>query len=126
MAIERIFRSSVVILKTISPSFFQISFLICIIAIEYLATTSLRIESIQNSWDKANHFIAFFSLYVTLSLGYPKLEVVKKVLLLLAFGIQIELVQAFLPNREFSLFDILADSLGIFFGILVIHKFLYK
>ena len=103
----------------------QIIFLISIVAIEYLATTSLEIKSIENSWDKANHFVAFFTLYVTLTLGYPKLEVLKKVALLLAFGIQIEIVQYFLPNREFSLLDVVADGVGIVLGIVVVKALWY-
>ena len=92
----------------------------CLIAIEYLATATFKIKPIQNSWDKANHFFAFLALYVTLSLGYTQMPLKSKVLLLLAFGIQIELVQAFLPNREFSLLDIVADGLGILVGIVVL------
>jgi len=103
----------------------QVIFVICIVAIEYLATTSLEIKPIQNSWDKANHFIAFFTLYVTLSLGYPKLEVFKKVALLLAFGLQIEIVQYFLPNREFSLLDVFADGVGIVLGIVAVKALWY-
>ena len=99
--------------------FFKLSFFICIVAIEYLATTSLEIKPLENTWDKANHFMAFMTLYVTLSLGYPKLEVVKKVLILLVFGIQIECVQYFLPNREFSLLDVVADGVGIIMGMIV-------
>jgi VanZ family protein len=107
------------------PKISQIIFLISIVAIEYLATTSLEIKPLENSWDKANHFIAFFTLYVTLSLGYPKLEVVKKVALLLAFGLQIEIVQYFLPNREFSLLDVVADGVGIVLGIVAIKVLWY-
>ena len=103
----------------------QILFLICVVAIEYLATTTLEIKPIQNSWDKANHFIAFLTLYVTLSLGYPKLAIVTKALILLAFGIQIEVVQYFLPNREFSLLDVLADGVGIFMGMIVVRGLWY-
>ena len=104
---------------------FAISFFICLIAIEFLATTSQEIQPIQNSWDKANHFIAFFTLYVTFSFGYTKLNVLTKVLVLLAFGLQIEIVQAFLPNRDFSLLDVFADGVGILLGVLVVffqHK----
>jgi len=102
-----------------------IGFYICIIAIEYLATTSIEIKPIQNSWDKANHFIAFFTLYVTLSLGYQKFELFKKVLILLSFGIQIEVVQYFLPNREFSLLDVFADGVGIVIWIIVVRGLWY-
>ena len=65
------------------------------------------------------------TLYVTLSLGYPKLDVVKKVLILLSFGTQIECVQYFLPNREFSLLDVVADGVGIFMGMIVVKGLWY-
>lgn len=93
------------------------------IAIEFLATTSQEIKPVQNSWDKANHFIAFLTLYVALSLGYVNLKTQTKVLLLLAFGLQIEIVQAFLPYREFSLLDIFADAVGIVLGVMAVNLF---
>ena len=34
---------------------------------------------------------------------------------------QIELVQAFLPNRSFSLLDIVADMIGAAFGVIVVE-----
>ena len=106
---------------TLNLSFLsKLLFFIFIVVIEYLATTSSEIKPIQDSWDKANHFIAFLTLYVTLSFGYIKLEVVKKVVLLLAFGIQIECVQYFLANRDFSLLDIFADGIGIVLGVIIV------
>ena len=96
---------------------FQGMLYICIIAIEYLATTTQEIKPLEHSWDKANHFIAFLTLYILLSLAYKKLSVKVKILLLLAFGIQIEIVQAFIPGRDFSGFDVIADSVGITMGL---------
>ena len=104
-------------------TFFTICFFICLISIEFLATTDREFQPIQNIWDKANHFIAFLALYITLSFGYAKLKTQTKVLILLAFGIQIEIVQAFLPYRESSLLDIFADGVGILLGVLVIALF---
>lgn len=71
---------------------------------------------IEKSWDKANHFLAFFILYLLLSFAYPKLKLTCKSILLLLFGLQIESVQHFLPFREFSFFDIFADGVGIGIG----------
>lgn len=95
------------------------AFFICLVAIEYLATTSVHIEIVESIWDKANHFIAFMTLYVLLSLAYRSLHVTTKSALLLAFGLQIEIVQWFLPHRDFSLLDVVADSVGIVIGILL-------
>jgi len=100
------------------------AFYICLVAIEFLATTTLHIEAVESVWDKANHFIAFFTLYILLSLAYKKLSLNTKAGLLVLFGIQIEFVQSFIPQRYFSLLDVVADSIGILIGI-VAYK-LYK
>lgn len=102
---------------------FQISFFICLLSIEYLATTTISIPAIENSWDKANHFIAFFVLYILLYLGFKKLSYFSKITLLLIFAIQIEIVQYFIPNRYFSLLDVFADLIGILIGIGVVHLY---
>ena len=106
--------------------FFRVIFFISIIVIEFLATTTtVHIEIIENIWDKANHFIAFFTLYVLISFGFLKLSVIKKVILLLLFGIQIEVVQHFIDGRFFSTLDVLADVIGLCIGV-VTMKILIK
>jgi VanZ family protein len=86
-------------------------------AIEFLATTTMHIEAIESIWDKANHFSAFFVLYILLSFAFKEMSLLKKFLLLLAFGVQIEVVQSFIDGRYFSLLDVIADSIGIGIGI---------
>jgi len=98
----------------------QLLFFICLISIEYLATTTISIPAIDNSWDKANHFVAFFVLYILLYSGFKIFTTLGKVSLLLIFALQIEIVQYFIPNRYFSLLDILADGIGILLAIGVI------
>jgi len=94
--------------------FFRAMFFISIIAIEFLATTTtVHIELVENIWDKANHFIAFFTLYILMSFGFLKLSITKKVIWLLLFGVQIEIVQHFIDERFFSTLDVFADLIGI-------------
>ena len=100
---------------------FKLGFIICLVAIEYLATTTISIPVVEQSWDKANHFIAFFTLYILLHYGYKSLNLKTKILYLLLFAIQIEIVQYFIPNRYFSLLDVVADSIGIIIGIGVVY-----
>jgi len=110
--------------RVFSPKSFQIYFYICLVAIEFLATTTtVHIELVENMWDKSNHFIAFFVLYILLSLGYQNLTFFSKVVLLLIFGLQIELVQEFSGRSHFSFLDIFADSVGIFTGTITIYFF---
>ena len=96
---------------------YKLMFYGCLVSIEFLATTTQEIKPLAHTWDKANHFIAFMTLYILLSLAYKNLSIVVKILMLLAFGMQIEIVQSFIPGRDFSGFDVIADSVGIMIGI---------
>ncbi len=87
--------------------------------IEYLATATAGVESVTLGWDKLNHVVAFAVLYVLISFSFKKLGTVYRVLLLFAFGLQIEIVQSFLPPREFSSFDAVADMVGIVIGMAI-------
>ena len=97
--------------------YFKIAFFFALVAIEYLATTTREIEIVSNMWDKSNHFIAFFTLYILLSLSYKNMKLTIKVFYLMLFAIQIELVQHFIEGRFFSLMDVVADAIGIVIGI---------
>ncbi|SFV60711.1 hypothetical protein MNB_SM-5-438 [hydrothermal vent metagenome] len=102
---------------------FQIALYVCLVSIEYLATTTQEIKPLEHTWDKANHFIAFMTLFVLLSLAYKHLSLVRRVVLLLLFGLQIEIVQYFIPGRDFSLLDVVADSVGIAIGIALYYGY---
>ncbi len=97
----------------------MIAFFATLAVIEFLATATVGVESITLGWDKLNHLFAFIVLYVLMSLAFRNLNMVHKVLLLIVFGLQIEIVQSFLPPREFSYLDLVGDILGIMFGLLV-------
>ena len=97
----------------------RIFFFVTLIVVEYLATTSRHIALVESLWDKFNHFFAFSVLYLLLSLGFGRLVFWKKAALLLLFGMQIEIVQSFLPARCFSMLDVVADSIGIAIGAML-------
>ena len=102
----------------------KLIFYINLLVIEYLALVpEVNIELIENIWDKFNHFFAFFVLYVLISFAYTKLNMSSKISILLAFAMQIEIFQYFIPQRCFSMLDVLADSVGILLGILFIKVF---
>jgi len=112
--------------KLLSEKSFRLYFLICLSAIEYLATTSIHIEVVEGMWDKSNHFIAFFTLYILLSFAFRNFALVKKVGVLLAFGLQIEVVQQLTGRSMFSWLDIVADSVGILLGIVAYSIFIKR
>lgn len=88
------------------------------LAIMYLATTSepYPIPSSQN--DKVNHLMAFIQLTIVSRLAWPGLSRVWIALGLIGFGLAIEVTQAQLPYREFSLLDLAVDSAGVAIGLL--------
>ena len=101
----------------------QLALYVELLVIEFLATTTtVHIEIVESMWDKANHFIAFFTLYITFYIAYS-LKMWQKFMLLLLFGMQIEIVQYFI-GREFSLYDLLADGIGITIGVVLSNIFL--
>ncbi|MBX9460196.1 MAG: hypothetical protein KL785_02860 [Brevundimonas sp.] len=69
-------------------------------------------------WDKANHAVAFILLTVLAGRGWPDLPRTALVLIMLAAGIGIELVQG-LPavGRDADIWDVVADAVGIAGGL---------
>jgi VanZ family protein len=102
------------------------------VAIIYLSVSpkiSLPNEGALELSDKAAHFLAYFLLSFSLAWGYLRQN--KKisrqkwsfiVVALVSFGIILEVVQYLIPDaRQFSVFDILANSLGV-----LANKFVFK
>ncbi|MEC9493304.1 VanZ family protein [Flexistipes sp.] len=102
---------------------YQIVFLSAVIVIEYLAVTTREIEAVSHSWDKLNHVLAFMVLYVLFLLAFTKLSEKVKITLLLIYALHIEIIQHFIPGREFSLLDITADIIGIILGLILSKLF---
>jgi len=79
-----------------------------------------------NLWDKLSHSIAFTALALSAALGWPEKSFVRSILTpLLIFGVMIEVIQYFVPGRELSLLDMLADAVGImiaWIGILLLRS----
>jgi VanZ family protein len=64
--------------------------------------------------DKINHLAAFYVLALLLDFSFPKSKFnFRKILPLLFYGILIEWIQYYLPFRECSLSDFIADIAGL-------------
>jgi VanZ family protein len=93
---------------------FRIGLAITLIVILFLATTSQSIPVAENLNDKANHLLAFGALALLGDFAFPASKFgLKKFLWLLGYGVLIELIQYFLPYREASLLDVMADAAGL-------------
>ena len=100
---------------------FKIIFYMAIFIGCYMAFTPVD-GGIQTKFnDKALHALGFFVMAVSAQLAHPKTSFIILAVGLACFGFAIELVQAYLPYRSFSMWDWGADVLGalvyfIFFG----------
>ena len=93
---------------------FRIALVVTLMLILFLATTRQSIPVAENINDKANHLFAFGALSLLGDFAFPASKFgLKKFLWLLAYGVVIEFIQYFLPYREASLFDVLADAAGL-------------
>lgn len=92
-------------------------FFIALSGVEYLATTQMEMKPlVENSWDKANHFIAFFVLFILFAYSHFKPTLLGTFTVLTLLAVQIEVVQYFIPLRDFSMWDIVADLIGMLMG----------
>lgn len=102
----------------------RVALMISVIAVIYLATTSQAYPVPASGNDKANHFIAFLELTLLAFLAWPGARLLYVVPPMLLFGLLIEFIQSFLPYREFSLMDVVADASGVAAGIVIWHLLL--
>jgi len=83
--------------------------------------------------DKIVHFVLYFILVILMSFSFlennsTKNEpFLKRIVLIIATGILIgsfiEIIQgSFIPNRAFDIFDIVANSIGTFIGMIFFVK----
>jgi len=98
--------------------------LICVSILAFLPTYEPLPEVVSFS-DVLNHFAAFSTLYVLHAVAYPRLSIMIRGVLLLGYGLFIEAVQSFLPNRVASAEDIAVDAAGILAALLLQQLFQY-
>jgi VanZ family protein len=84
-----------------------------VLATSFLATTQRTIPLAGEMNDKVNHVLAFFTLALLIDHSFPAWTFRTKALLLIAYGISIEIAQSYLPYRSCSLFDLGADAVGL-------------
>ncbi len=93
---------------------FRFLLFITLIVVTFLATTSLEFTVVPSTYDKFNHFVAFFVLALLMDFSFPGSGFnMIKVIFLISYGFSLEIIQHFLPHRMFYLFDIVADIFGL-------------
>lgn len=96
-------------------------FWIFLLATTYLSLTSGPPDALEVFSDKIIHCVGYLLLMLSCDLAYwPGRKLVGKILFLLGFSITIEIFQHFIPHRQFSGLDILANLTGLTWGLLII------
>ncbi len=75
-----------------------------------------------NIWDKAEHAGTFAVLMLLAAPAYRHCTLEIIAALLVVYGATIESIQHFIPSRSFSLLDIVADSVGVIAGALLLRR----
>lgn len=94
---------------------FKALFWIVLVVVFAMAETPSALKTPELfDWDKLNHGAAFVVLSFLLSYSYPEKTLpFRDFILLMGFGILIEIVQYFVPGRSCSLEDLVADASGL-------------
>jgi len=104
----------------LKPSVAKIFFWLSVLAILAVSVAPANTSETISSLDKVIHFFAFLVLTYLLWSAYSLPRPIASCILLLSlFGLVIELVQHFVPNRIFSLYDFAADIAGIIAGVIL-------
>jgi VanZ family protein len=110
---------------TLIHSYFQKAaaglFALLLAGITYLALTPITHDVSTLCWDKLNHLGAYLCLGILADLGFlTGSRMGWKLCLLLLYSVLIESAQHFIPNRQFSGYDVFANLLGLMiaYGVL--------
>ena len=99
---------------------FLVLFIILIIAITLLSLLPPKSGIELGKSDKLNHFLAYAIL--SLNFGFISTKIRSYFIgipFLIAYGLLIEFFQGFVPGRDPSFYDTLANSVGVFLGFFI-------
>ena len=100
---------------------FRLILVISILLISILSIQEIEIQSSVNFSDKLLHFFCFLYLTIITWLSRIIYKELWLYVIVLAYGILIEIIQIYIPYRSFEFLDIFADFLGILAGIIFIN-----
>ena len=100
---------------------YRLGFMVSILAISWLAIAEPASFSSKGLIDdKILHFLCFAYLTIIFKFARFTDQDFWVYVIVLGYGILIEIVQMYIPYRSFEFFDILADLMGIFCASLLL------
>lgn len=93
---------------------FRVALLAAVSVTFFFAFSQTEHPVVEHLNDKLKHIVAFVVLSFLTDFAFPRSPFAhRKIAALLMLGVFIEVVQYFLPYREASFLDVLADAVGI-------------
>jgi len=87
---------------------------VALVAIIVLAVLPGPEVPVTTTWDKLDHWFAFFTLSLLADHAFPRAPFWRRTALwLLAYGVGIEILQGFTPDRDAEFMDVVADAISI-------------
>ena len=99
-------------------TFCLIQFAILIGIFTFLGLTPNPENSVPMFNDKLMHASGYFIAGISISFAFPLWSFLQRAAFLIIYSICIEIGQHFMPPRTFDVFDICANSTGVFLGLL--------
>lgn len=87
----------------------------------YLALTPAPLDAVFQVSDVVLHALAFTYLTFTLGLAFPRLGPWRTAGWMLGYGLLLEFLQSFEPERAAEVKDLLVDGVGIALGLAVLR-----
>lgn len=100
----------------------RITFTFCVISVLVLSLLPPSPELPTTGWDKSNHMLAFATLAFLSSQAWPE-RIAVSLVMLLAYGGLIEVLQSFTPDRQADFIDVVADGTGLLIGTIIAKLF---
>ena len=97
-----------------------------VLIITYYSLTPEENIISENVWDKALHFFTYLFLVILIKNVHTRLSYLTCVLICCNYSFIIECIQYFIPDRSFSILDMLANLLGTVMGAIMYYLIIEK
>lgn len=97
-----------------------IQFFLVLVIFAYLGLTPAPEQSVPMFNDKLMHCTGYFFGGLSISFAFPRWKFMTRAMVLVSYSIGIEIAQHFMPPRTFDPFDMIANTIGVLFGLAVI------
>jgi VanZ family protein len=120
MEFQQLIKEKNLVMNVNKEKLFLVSLIFVFVGIAILSLLPPKSIEKIGEHDKINHFIAYAVLSLNVGLVVKKLKTYLLYLpLLIGYGILLEYCQGFVPGRQPSLLDALANSIGVSIGFIL-------